>query len=254
MRVLVFFAHPDDETMLAGGTLALLARAGAEIFYLSATRGEGGEMGEPPMCTREDLGRLREAELACAVQALGGGQLQFLDFVDPTVGPDNTLYPFDADMPGLVMLLQKIILEQHIDALITHGSDGEYGHPAHLRVHQAAALTVAGMGAGAPLFYTWQACYEGHPKARLANRNDTAHLILDVSSVLQMKINAALCHRTQHALFVRNASKDSGWQMTVPEVIVAGESLHRVSPPVTDGPVDDALAALLRSSGAVREA
>ncbi len=49
MNILAFFAHPDDETMLCGGTLALLARAGARVHLLIATRGEGGENGEPPV-------------------------------------------------------------------------------------------------------------------------------------------------------------------------------------------------------------
>jgi LmbE family N-acetylglucosaminyl deacetylase len=47
MKVLAFFAHPDDETMLCGGTLALLSKAGIEIHLVCATRGEGGECGEP---------------------------------------------------------------------------------------------------------------------------------------------------------------------------------------------------------------
>jgi len=50
VNVLAFFAHPDDETMLAGGILALLSRGGAQVHYLCATRGEGGEVGEPPVC------------------------------------------------------------------------------------------------------------------------------------------------------------------------------------------------------------
>ena len=47
MKALAFFAHPDDETMLAGGTLALLAHSGVGVHYLIATSGEGGEAGEP---------------------------------------------------------------------------------------------------------------------------------------------------------------------------------------------------------------
>ncbi len=61
MRVLAFFAHPDDETILIGGTLALLARLGAEVHYLIATRGEGGEVGGPPVCERSQLGLVRSA-------------------------------------------------------------------------------------------------------------------------------------------------------------------------------------------------
>ena len=51
MKLLSFFAHPDDETMLAGGILAILSKLGVEIHYLSATRGEGGEVGEPPLAS-----------------------------------------------------------------------------------------------------------------------------------------------------------------------------------------------------------
>lgn len=50
MNLLAFFAHPDDETMLIGGTLALLSQAGFDVHYLCATRGEGGELGEPLIC------------------------------------------------------------------------------------------------------------------------------------------------------------------------------------------------------------
>ena len=98
MNVLAFFAHPDDETMLAGGTLALLARQGVQVHYLSATRGEGGEAGEPPLCSLEDLGQVREEELACAVAALGGSSLDFLGYTDPRVGPDDELYAYSDDL------------------------------------------------------------------------------------------------------------------------------------------------------------
>jgi len=59
VNVLAFFAHPDDETMMAGGALALLARSGARVHYYCATRGEGGETGEPPVCTIPELGDVR---------------------------------------------------------------------------------------------------------------------------------------------------------------------------------------------------
>ena len=86
MNILAFFAHPDDETLLVGGTLALLARQGLQVHYLCATRGEGGELGEPPQCTRQELGDVCEQEIVRAVQALGGRSLTFLGHVDPTIG------------------------------------------------------------------------------------------------------------------------------------------------------------------------
>jgi LmbE family N-acetylglucosaminyl deacetylase len=242
--VLAFFAHPDDETMLMGGTLALLAKAGARVHYLCATRGEGGEAGEPPLCSIEDLGARREQELVCAVGQLGGRSLTLLDYVDPRVGPENELYAYTDDLTFLAGQIAATIKQVEARAVITHGANGEYGHPAHKVSHQAARLAVASLSDSSPLLYAVSAAFEGHPKPHLANPDHPAHLVLDVTPVLERKIQAALCHRTQCALFVRRASKEAGRQLTVPEVIVHLESLHRLSPPV-NAALDDAVAELL---------
>lgn len=245
MNVLAFFAHPDDETMLAGGTLALLARAGFDVHYLCATRGEGGETGDPPVCTEDELGQTREKELVCAVQNLGGRSLTLLDYTDPRVGPDNQLYAYTDNLTFLAGQIAATIKQFAIRAVITHGSNGEYGHPAHKLSHQAVRLAIASFGEKAPLLYTVSAAFDGHPKPHLANADEPAHLILDVQPVLFVKIEAALCHRTQHALFVRRASKEAGRQLSVPEVITRLESLHRVYP-LANGKVEDPLAEALK--------
>lgn len=238
MNVLAFFAHPDDETMLAGGTLALLAEAGCQVHYLCATRGEGGEVGEPPFCEREQLGEAREQEMVCAVRELGGRSLTFLGYIDPPVGPEEELFGYTDNLAMLAGQVAASIRQFKINAVITHGSNGEYGHPAHIVTHQAARIAVESLhqekAEQAPLLYSIQAAFLEHPKPRLANRDQPAHLVLDVSSVKERKVQAALCHRTQHALFVRRASKEAGRQLIVPEVIVTMESLHRVLPLVDD--------------------
>jgi LmbE family N-acetylglucosaminyl deacetylase len=102
-------------------------------------------------------------------------------------------------------------------------------------------------GEGAPRLYTAAASFPEHPKPRLSNKDDPADLVLDVSAALEQKQQAALCHRTQHALFVRRASKEAGRQLTVPEVIVKVESLHRAYPPIEEGRLsDDPIAELLK--------
>jgi LmbE family N-acetylglucosaminyl deacetylase len=250
MNILAFYAHPDDETMLSGGTLALLSRQGARVFYLSATRGEGGDLGEPPLCTRGEAGAVRSAELACAVESLGGGSLSFLRYVDPLVGPGDALYPFTDDEKQLSVEIADFIRLNAIDAVLTHGSNGEYGHPAHRLVHRAARGAVDALGSSAPLLYTVQAAFDGHPRPRLMNPDDPADLVLDISPVKAQKIQAALCHRTQNPLFVRRQSQEAGRLLTVPEVIVTIESLHRVHPPRETG-WPDPLAELLYQSGCV---
>lgn len=245
MNILAFFAHPDDETMLAGGTLALLARSGAQVHYLCATRGEGGEVGEPPVCSVDDLGECRENEMLCAVRTLGGRSLTFLDYIDPRVGPDDQLFAYTENLVYLAGQVAATVKQFDARVLLTHGSNGEYGHPAHRISHQAARLAVESFGAQAPLLYTVAAYFKQHPKPRLANKDDPAHLIVNIEPALAAKTEAALCHRSQHALFVRRASQEAGRSLTVPEVVMRIESLHRASPAVS-GALEDPLAVMLR--------
>lgn len=248
MNVLAFFAHPDDETMLAGGTLALLAERGAQVHYLCATRGEGGELGEPPLSKREELGERREQELVCAVQALGGRSLTFLGYEDPLMAEDGELYSYTDNLTMLAGQLAVSIDQHRPVAVFTHGSNGEYGHPAHVTTYQAAYIAIRSLGGATPALYTVSSIFPGHPVPRLANLDDTAHLVLDISPALEQKTEAAQCHKTQHALFVRSASEESGRKMSVPEVIsfLKLEGIHRARPPLYGSEPDDAVANLLR--------
>ncbi len=241
MKILTIFAHPDDETMFAGGILALLARGGARMFYLAATRGEGGEAGEPPVSPREQLGIYRERELACAIQALGGGDLAFLDFVDPLIGEAQELYPYTEDIEGLVAAIQAHIQDICPNFVITHGANGEYGHPGHILTHNAVCRAIQNLGQEAPCLYSFSATYPNHPRPRHANEADIAHLVLDIAPALDSKIRAAYCHRSQNALFTRRYSQQAGYPLTIPEILLKVESLHRVYPPL-NGPIQDELA------------
>lgn len=252
MKVLVITAHPDDETMLCGGTLALLHRQGSCLHFLCATRGEGGELGEPPLCTRDQLGDIRTSEMTCAVQALGGGPLEFMGYVDPVAFGDDTLKPFTADLEKFQSEIREAILRIRPDAIITHGSSGEYGHPGHRLVHTGVCRAVASLPGEKLILYSFQAAFEGHPKPRIMNRGDPADLILDLAPVLDAKIQATLCHRTQHASFVRRASLKAGRPLSVPEIVVPLEGLHRLIP---QNPLPhDMLAQTLLATGFVREA
>jgi LmbE family N-acetylglucosaminyl deacetylase len=257
--VLAFFAHPDDETILAGGALALLAHAGAQVHYLCATRGEGGEAGEPPLCELSELGAVREGEMVCAVQALGGRSLTFLDYIDPRVGADNQLFAYTDDLPFLAGQVAASIRQFQAKAVLTHGANGEYGHPAHMLSHQAARLAVQSFwqqpGDLRPVMYSVSAMHAHHPRPRLANKDESAHLVLDVTPALPAKTQAALCHRTQHALFVRRASQEAGRKLSVPEVILRVESLHRAFPEVSQAslPEDELFKLLLPWELAVQD-
>lgn len=250
MDVLAFFAHPDDETMLCGGTLALLARQDARVHIQIATRGEGGEMGEPALCARGELGRVRENELRCAAKALGAESLTVMDYSDPLIGPEDTLFPFTDDLDKLAAEVINAIRSRGADVILAHGVNGEYGHPAHILVYEAVRLAVHALADDAPLFYSVQGAFPGHPQPRLTNKDAPAHMIIDVKPVLEQKTAAAMCHTTQHALFVRRKSEELGRRLSVPEVIQTEESLHRVQPLAPpDEKIHDALADLFWASG-----
>lgn len=238
LNILSIFAHPDDETILAGGTFALLAKLGVPVHYLCATRGEGGEIGEPPICSQANLGAVREVELGCAVDVLHGVSLSFLDYVDPLVGENDELHPYTDDIDELVSRILEVFNEIKLEVVVTHGSNGEYGHPAHLLTHQAVIQAVNSYRGDQDALYTASACFKGHPKARVANKDDQADLVVDVTSVLDLKESAALCHRTQNALFVRRSSKAAGRRMSVREVLMGLEGFHQVIPAGTTREVD----------------
>jgi N-acetylglucosamine malate deacetylase 2 len=234
--LLCVVAHPDDETMLCGGTLARLAARGVAVHLLSLTRGEGGEAGEPPRCTRAELGQVREQEMRCAAEKLGVSSLTFLDYVDPDVGANDTLFAPEADFDVLVGQIAEAVRQRQPDVVLTHGTNGEYGHPAHKLAHTATRQAV--WGGLAPLLYSFSASYPAHPHPRLANADDPADIVVDVSGFLDQKEAAALCHLTQNALFVRRRSQQAGRKVTVREALLAEEAFHRHWPaaPVADDP------------------
>lgn len=229
--LLCLFAHPDDETMLCGGTLALLAARGVNVHYVCLTRGEGGELGEPERCARAGLGEVREQELVCAVQKLGGRSLTFLGYVDPTIGAGEELYAPPHDPVMLAGQIVNCIEQFKAEVVLTHGTNGEYGHPAHVLLNRMALAAVAAIEkegkTRAPWLYSFAAMYPTHPYPRLANAEDAADIVVDVRPHLDRKEAAALCHQTQNALFVRRRSAQAGHPVTVREVLLPEEGFKR---------------------------
>lgn len=225
LTALAVFAHPDDETMFLGGTLAYLAEQAVEVHYLSATRGEGGEMGDPPICAREELGQVREKELHCAVKALGGKSLDFLGFEDPLVGPEGELFPFSPDLEPVVEKLSGHLARLQPDVILTHGPTGEYGHPAHVQTHQAVMEALRGQefNPGAVYSPAWLSRETGL-------FTPEPEIVVDISPWISAKLKAVNCHRSQHGLFLRHGSARAGRPVTLPEMIRSQEALVRIKP------------------------
>lgn len=240
---LTLLAHPDDETVLVGGTLAMLAAHGVAVHVVCATRGEGGEAGEPPVVTdRRDLGQAREAELRCAAERLGAASVDFLGYIDPEIGPENQLGPFQADFETLVSQLMDHVQRAQADLVLVHGPDGEYGHPAHQLMHRAAMTAIERLS-DPPLVYSIMATVPGIDD-HIWNESRLAHFALDITPWAEQKIAAMLCHVSQHALFLRRRKLAA-----VHDALRSLESFYREAPSVDGDHPDDAFARLLVEAG-----
>jgi LmbE family N-acetylglucosaminyl deacetylase len=127
------FAHPDDETICAGGTLAKYASSGAEVTAVALTRGGAGQIRDAAVATRATLRAVRERELAAAGKELGLTRTRCLDH------PDGGLSGVDGEI--LLEQVSELVTEFQPDVVMTFGPDGFSGHPDHVAV--GAAVTAA---------------------------------------------------------------------------------------------------------------
>jgi LmbE family N-acetylglucosaminyl deacetylase len=211
-RVLGIFAHPDDESLVAGGTLAACAAAGMEVALLCLTRGEQGPIADPRLVSRETLGAVREGELRAAADVLGVGRVECLRY------PDGEL-PW-VDRCALEADLARSIAGWRPAAVLTFGADGLYWHPDHIAVHDATLAVLrrlAGDGCSIPAYQaTWPGSLMPELAAAMAARGLAADLwglkaedfgvpagsistIVDVHRFVATKLRALRSHRTQLA-------------------------------------------------------
>ncbi|MEM7735243.1 MAG: PIG-L deacetylase family protein [Deinococcota bacterium] len=216
--VLCVIAHPDDELFNAG-TLVHLAQHGVDVHLVCATRGEQGAPGYPPLDDLTELGQVRSQEMNCAAEVIGAASLEFLGYVDET-GEDSVLIEFAHDPTQLREDITHAIQQTQAEVIITHGSDGEYGHPAHKLLHRA--VCDAANALASPLVYSFQASFDGHPDPKNANQSDTADVVVDTACYLESHVMPMFeCHRTQSSWWLhlktqklgRPATKAEAWHL-----------------------------------------
>ncbi|HEX5631087.1 MAG TPA: PIG-L family deacetylase [Acidimicrobiia bacterium] len=233
--LLSFHAHPDDESITMGGTLAELADRAVPITVVTATRGEAGEIHnrEDADNVRHRLGEIREAEQRAALEVLGVSDLRYLDYRDSgMMGTDHNDVVesfWSADFMEATGRLVRIIREVRPEVLTAYDPFGGYGHPDHIQVHRVG--TAAFFGAadngrypraefGEPwrieslLWASWSR--ERAAGVRRAMRGEDGVTIededvptgfpstflsvrRDVRPLLERKRRALLCHDTQFA-------------------------------------------------------
>jgi LmbE family N-acetylglucosaminyl deacetylase len=264
-RFLAVLAHPDDETFGLGGTLALYARRGCDVYLVCATHGEAGTVEARFLEGYNSIAQLREHELRCAAEHLGLRQVYFLEYRDSGMPgtADNrdplalTVHPLD-EVAGEVV---KYIRELRPDVVLTFDPIGGYRHPDHIHIHQATNLAFD--GADDPAFHP-EAGSPFKPKAlyysvfphrilRLVTRvmplvgvdphkwgrnkdidlteltafDFPVHVKIDITPALDAKIVASACHASQEGMAMRRGLM--GWAT---RLMGERESYMQAFPPV----------------------
>jgi N-acetyl-1-D-myo-inositol-2-amino-2-deoxy-alpha-D-glucopyranoside deacetylase len=158
-RLLLVHAHPDDETINNGATMAMYASLGALVTLVTCTLGEEGEVIPAELARlaadRDDaLGPYRVRELAAAMAELGvtdhrflGGPGRYRDSgmmgVEQNTRPDSF---WRADVDEAAAHLVEVVREVRPQVLVTYDPDGGYGHPDHIQAHRVA-MRAAGLAA-----------------------------------------------------------------------------------------------------------
>ncbi len=135
LKLMCVLAHPDDESLGVGGTLATYAAEGIETFLLTATRGERGRFGDGSRRpSPEEVGRARENELRAAAAVLGISELHFLDYLDGELDRVDPRHASDR--------IASQIRRLKPDVVVTFAPDGAYGHPDHIAISQFTTAAI----------------------------------------------------------------------------------------------------------------
>lgn len=250
--VLFVHAHPDDESISTGGTIATLVDAGSAVTVVTCTRGELGEVVDPTLQAAlespRELAVLRQKEIASALRVLGVTDHRYLgspgarwdgsqsrEYQDSGMqwgdsGPEP-LEPLDpgslaaAELGEVAADIAAVISDIDPTAVVSYNEWGGYGHPDHIRAHAAARRAAEVMGV--PFFVV---------EARQSAGETT--IDVDVTAVFARKREALAAYRSQLVIDGESFSGANG----ASEVIERVESFRRLDPPLPER-VDNSFAA-----------
>jgi LmbE family N-acetylglucosaminyl deacetylase len=138
--LVTFHAHPDDEAIVCGGTMARAAADGHRVVLVTATAGECGEVADGFLAPGETLGERRQRELAEAAAILGVARVELLGYRDSgMIGTPENEDPncfWQTPIDDAAARLARILAEERPDAFTVYDEYGNYGHPDHIQVHR----------------------------------------------------------------------------------------------------------------------
>lgn len=225
--MLLVHAHPDDESITTGGTIARYAAEGAEVTLVTCTLGEEGEIIPPELdglgsWAADQLGGFRHGELAAAVRALGVTTHRYLGGVgrwrDSGMAGADRLHP-RALVRGAIEeqaeQLADVLDEVAPQVVVTYDAVGGYGHPDHIRAHEITMLAAPRAGSVRRIFHTVASA--GETARGLARLRETPEVsfrvpedgelpavadteittVVDIADRVHAKLAALRAHRTQ---------------------------------------------------------
>ncbi len=206
--LLLIFAHPDDESFLTGGVACRYSGDGTRVVLATATLGESGKAGEPPLCTREALPAVREAELRRAAAILGIAELHLLGYHDRELASA----PPERVREQLVSIIRKC-RPSVVASFDPHGGNL---HPDHVAISRFATDAVVAAAdpryvpAAGPAHEVRRLVWTpGRHPWQLVREPDIAAIagvdfVVDVSAWRERKAAALGAHATQHQSVERN--------------------------------------------------
>ena len=266
--ILAVLAHPDDESFGIGGTLALYAQKGYNVYYLCATRGEAGTVDEEHLRGFSSTAEMRTDELMRAAKHLGLKDVFFLGYRDSGMpGTEENKHPdaqINHSIDEVAGRVVKYMRELKPDLVITHDPIGGYKHPDHIHIHNATKLAFEKADdasfhpeAGPPfkpyaLYYpvfsrAWLKLMVrlmrlfGKDPTKFGRNNDVnllelaevefpIHVRLDIRPVREIKLKASAQHASQGGTQIRR-----GWMGMMARIFGEREEFMRAYPPILNG-------------------
>lgn len=204
MKVLLSFAHPDDETFTLAGSIIKWVKSGAKVSLITATYGQMGLSADITVESPTHLGQIRKSEMEGAAKITGISKIHYFGLMDGELKNES-----DDELIDKVLSIMK---DEQPDVVITFEKNGGSNHPDHIKMSavttQAFSQYLSDSKNHVRLYHTVipQSYYAEFAKAGVANSgfgepkgvpDDQITTILDVTDVFDLKMKAIECHKTQ---------------------------------------------------------
>lgn len=194
--ILFLFAHPDDETFTSGIAISkYAAETKTQLYLISATKGQAGKAGDPPLCKPSELPAFREQELLRAANVLGLSRVETWEYEDKHLS--------DVPMAELVANIHEAIARYQPDVVVTFAPHGISGHPDHQAISAAATQAVQTLPAGSSvrkLYYATRATdtVPTGGKPIFSDPYETITTVIQGPTYVKQVAAALAEHKTQH--------------------------------------------------------